>query len=164
MCDLLTVGEPINHEAWEWFHNVVGDGQCPLVDTWWQTGKTNTPRDSSCPSIVPLVLSLAALMGWFTPCVMLFRNKWMIHWALSLQKPAGCVLPHSQLNQEQRSGLQWLWDPFLAYSRHYSGRRWIKFFNNTSLQKHIHLKVKKCKMSKTKRQLSDMNWHCEIQW
>ncbi|XP_030643306.1 acetyl-coenzyme A synthetase 2-like, mitochondrial [Chanos chanos] len=34
---LGSVGEPINHEAWEWFHNVVGDGRCPLVDTWWQT-------------------------------------------------------------------------------------------------------------------------------
>uniref|UniRef100_A0A673LN73 Acetyl-coenzyme A synthetase n=1 Tax=Sinocyclocheilus rhinocerous TaxID=307959 RepID=A0A673LN73_9TELE len=34
---LASVGEPINHEAWEWFHNVVGDGRCPLVDTWWQT-------------------------------------------------------------------------------------------------------------------------------
>uniref|UniRef100_A0A6Q2Z8Z2 Acetyl-coenzyme A synthetase n=1 Tax=Esox lucius TaxID=8010 RepID=A0A6Q2Z8Z2_ESOLU len=34
---LGSVGEPINHEAWEWFYNVVGDGQCPLVDTWWQT-------------------------------------------------------------------------------------------------------------------------------
>ncbi|XP_026141892.1 acetyl-coenzyme A synthetase 2-like, mitochondrial [Carassius auratus] len=34
---LASVGEPINHEAWEWFHKVVGDGRCPLVDTWWQT-------------------------------------------------------------------------------------------------------------------------------
>ncbi|XP_006638907.2 acetyl-coenzyme A synthetase 2-like, mitochondrial [Lepisosteus oculatus] len=34
---LGSVGEPINHEAWEWFYNVVGDGKCPLVDTWWQT-------------------------------------------------------------------------------------------------------------------------------
>uniref|UniRef100_A0A4W5PBZ5 Propionate--CoA ligase n=1 Tax=Hucho hucho TaxID=62062 RepID=A0A4W5PBZ5_9TELE len=34
---LGSVGEPINHEAWEWFYNVVGDGRCPLVDTWWQT-------------------------------------------------------------------------------------------------------------------------------
>uniref|UniRef100_A0A8C5B7E3 Propionate--CoA ligase n=1 Tax=Gadus morhua TaxID=8049 RepID=A0A8C5B7E3_GADMO len=34
---LGSVGEPINHEAWEWFHRVVGDGRCPLVDTWWQT-------------------------------------------------------------------------------------------------------------------------------
>ncbi|XP_026164589.1 acetyl-coenzyme A synthetase 2-like, mitochondrial isoform X1 [Mastacembelus armatus] len=34
---LGSVGEPINHEAWHWFHTVVGDGRCPLVDTWWQT-------------------------------------------------------------------------------------------------------------------------------
>uniref|UniRef100_A0A8C1W857 Acetyl-coenzyme A synthetase n=1 Tax=Cyprinus carpio TaxID=7962 RepID=A0A8C1W857_CYPCA len=34
---LASVGEPINQEAWEWFYNVVGDGRCPLVDTWWQT-------------------------------------------------------------------------------------------------------------------------------
>src|SRR3954449_898041 len=30
-------GEPINPEAWEWYHRVVGDGRCPIVDTWWQT-------------------------------------------------------------------------------------------------------------------------------
>ncbi len=34
---LGTVGEPINPEAWEWYHHVVGDGRCPIVDTWWQT-------------------------------------------------------------------------------------------------------------------------------
>ncbi len=34
---LGTVGEPINPEAWEWYYNVVGNGQCPIVDTWWQT-------------------------------------------------------------------------------------------------------------------------------
>lgn len=34
---LGTVGEPINVEAWEWYHNVVGDQRCPIVDTWWQT-------------------------------------------------------------------------------------------------------------------------------
>ena len=34
---LGTVGEPINPEAWEWYHRVVGDGRCPVVDTWWQT-------------------------------------------------------------------------------------------------------------------------------
>ena len=32
-----SVGEPINPEAWEWYHAVVGDGRCPIVDTWWQT-------------------------------------------------------------------------------------------------------------------------------
>jgi acetyl-CoA synthetase len=34
---LGTVGEPINPEAWEWYNNVVGNGNCPIVDTWWQT-------------------------------------------------------------------------------------------------------------------------------
>jgi len=34
---LGTVGEPINPEAWLWYYNVVGDGRCPIVDTWWQT-------------------------------------------------------------------------------------------------------------------------------
>lgn len=34
---LGTVGEPINPEAWEWYHRVVGEGRCPIVDTWWQT-------------------------------------------------------------------------------------------------------------------------------
>ena len=34
---LGSVGEPINPEAWEWYYHVVGDGRCPVVDTWWQT-------------------------------------------------------------------------------------------------------------------------------
>ena len=34
---LGTVGEPINHEAWLWYYNVVGDKRCPIIDTWWQT-------------------------------------------------------------------------------------------------------------------------------
>lgn len=37
---LFAVGEPINSEAWEWYFNVVGDRKCPVVDTWWQTGKS----------------------------------------------------------------------------------------------------------------------------
>ena len=42
-CDLSSlrvlgsVGEPINEEAWRWYHDVVGKGKCPIVDTWWQT-------------------------------------------------------------------------------------------------------------------------------
>ena len=42
-CDLSsikvlgTVGEPINPEAWNWYHHIVGKGKCPIVDTWWQT-------------------------------------------------------------------------------------------------------------------------------
>ena len=34
---LGSVGEPINPEAWEWYHRVIGQGRCPIVDTWWQT-------------------------------------------------------------------------------------------------------------------------------
>lgn len=34
---LGTVGEPINPEAWEWYFNVIGEGRCPIMDTWWQT-------------------------------------------------------------------------------------------------------------------------------
>ncbi|MDN7124581.1 acetate--CoA ligase [Pseudidiomarina sp. 1APP75-32.1] len=34
---LGSVGEPINPEAWEWYHKVMGDSRCPIVDTWWQT-------------------------------------------------------------------------------------------------------------------------------
>src|SRR5436189_308202 len=34
---LGSVGEPINPEAWEWYHKVIGDERCPIVDTWWQT-------------------------------------------------------------------------------------------------------------------------------
>ncbi|KAF3849838.1 hypothetical protein F7725_019557 [Dissostichus mawsoni] len=52
---LGSVGEPINTEAWEWYHRVVGDGRCPVVDTWWQTetgGICITPRPSD-PEIVP---------------------------------------------------------------------------------------------------------------
>ncbi|XP_065256891.1 acetyl-coenzyme A synthetase 2-like, mitochondrial [Emys orbicularis] len=46
---LGSVGEPINHEAWQWFYNVVGDSRCSLVDTWWQTetgGICIAPRPS----------------------------------------------------------------------------------------------------------------------
>ena len=34
---LGTVGEPINHEAWMWYHDIVGEKRCPIIDTWWQT-------------------------------------------------------------------------------------------------------------------------------
>jgi acetyl-CoA synthetase len=34
---LGTVGEPINPEAWKWYHRVIGHGRCPIIDTWWQT-------------------------------------------------------------------------------------------------------------------------------
>src|SRR3546814_3244014 len=33
----ISVGEPINPEAWLWYHRVPGEGRCPIIDTWWQT-------------------------------------------------------------------------------------------------------------------------------
>lgn len=44
---LGTVGEPINPEAWMWYHEHVGQGRCPIVDTWWQT-------ETGCAMIAPL--------------------------------------------------------------------------------------------------------------
>ncbi len=49
---LGSVGEPINPEAWLWYHRVVGDGRCPIVDTWWQTetgGILITPLPGATP-------------------------------------------------------------------------------------------------------------------
>ena len=46
---LGSVGEPLNHEAWSWFHDLVGEGRCDLVDSWWQTetgGIAIAPRPS----------------------------------------------------------------------------------------------------------------------
>jgi len=50
---LGTVGEPINPEAWEWYYNVVGKGQCPIVDTWWQT-ETGAHMLTPLPGATPL--------------------------------------------------------------------------------------------------------------
>jgi acetyl-CoA synthetase len=50
---LGTVGEPINPEVWQWYHDVVGDGRCAVVDTWWQTetgGILITPLPGATPT------------------------------------------------------------------------------------------------------------------
>jgi acetyl-CoA synthetase len=49
---LGTVGEPINPEAWMWYHNVIGNGRCPIVDTWWQT-ETGSILISPLPGAIP---------------------------------------------------------------------------------------------------------------
>ena len=49
---LGTVGEPINPEAWKWYHETIGKGECPIVDTWWQTetgGIMITPLPGATP-------------------------------------------------------------------------------------------------------------------
>ena len=50
---LGTVGEPINPPAWEWYWRVVGDGRCPVVDTWWQT-ETGAALISPIPGATPM--------------------------------------------------------------------------------------------------------------
>ncbi|MEJ2670297.1 MAG: acetate--CoA ligase [Gammaproteobacteria bacterium] len=50
---LGTVGEPINPEAWSWYHHVVGKGSCPIVDTWWQT-ETGAIMIAPLPGATPL--------------------------------------------------------------------------------------------------------------
>jgi acetyl-CoA synthetase len=50
---LGTVGEPINPEAWRWYHRRIGNGQCPIVDTWWQT-ETGMILITPLPGVVTL--------------------------------------------------------------------------------------------------------------
>jgi acetyl-CoA synthetase len=57
---LGTVGEPINPEAWEWYHRVVGDERCPIVDTWWQT-ETGGHMITGLPGAVPMKPGSASL-------------------------------------------------------------------------------------------------------
>ncbi len=49
---LGSVGEPINPEAWMWYHEVIGDGKCPIVDTWWQT-ETGSIMIAPLPGAIP---------------------------------------------------------------------------------------------------------------
>ncbi len=51
---LGTVGEPINPEAWMWYHTIIGKGRCPIVDTWWQT-ETGAIMISPLPGATPTV-------------------------------------------------------------------------------------------------------------
>ena len=57
---LGSVGEPINEEAWSWYHQNVGKGKCPIVDTWWQT-ETGGIMISGLANITPQVATYATL-------------------------------------------------------------------------------------------------------
>jgi acetyl-CoA synthetase len=57
---LGTVGEPINEEAWRWYHDLVGKGKCPIVDTWWQT-ETGGILISPIAGVTPTKPSFATL-------------------------------------------------------------------------------------------------------
>jgi acetyl-CoA synthetase len=57
---LGTVGEPINPEAWMWYHQVVGHGRCPIIDTWWQT-ETGMMLITPLPGVTPTKPGTATL-------------------------------------------------------------------------------------------------------
>jgi acetyl-CoA synthetase len=57
---LGTVGEPINPEAWMWYHKVIGGGKCPIVDTWWQT-ETGSIMIAPMPGAIPATPGSATL-------------------------------------------------------------------------------------------------------
>ena len=57
---LGTVGEPINEEAWHWYHEKIGRNTCPIVDTWWQT-ETGGILISSIANVTPSIPSVASL-------------------------------------------------------------------------------------------------------
>lgn len=63
---LGSVGEPINHEAWEWYHKVVGKKKCTVVDTWWQTetgGIMISPRPSQPNAHIEPAISMRPFFG-----------------------------------------------------------------------------------------------------
>lgn len=57
---LGSVGEPINPEAWMWYHNTIGGGRCPIVDTWWQT-ETGSTMIAPLPGATPTTPGTATL-------------------------------------------------------------------------------------------------------
>ncbi len=67
---LGTVGEPINHEAWEWYDENIGKGNCPIVDTWWQT-ETGGIMISPLSGITETIPTFATLpLPGIQPCLM----------------------------------------------------------------------------------------------
>jgi acetyl-CoA synthetase len=73
---LGTVGEPINPEAWEWFYHVVGEGRCPIVDTWWQT-ETGGILITPLPGATPLKPS-SAMWPFFGVRLAIVDDKGMV--------------------------------------------------------------------------------------
>ncbi|WP_299438381.1 acetate--CoA ligase [uncultured Rhodospira sp.] len=70
---LGSVGEPINPEAWMWFYNVVGEGRCPIVDTWWQT-ETGGILITPLPGAIDLKPGSATL-PFFGVCPVVVDNE-----------------------------------------------------------------------------------------
>lgn len=72
---LGSVGEPINEEAWHWFHDKIGKGKCPVADTWWQT-ETGGIMISALAGITPLKAGFASLpLPGVQPCLLDEQGK-----------------------------------------------------------------------------------------
>ena len=70
---LGTVGEPINPEAWMWYHEKIGGERCPIVDTWWQT-ETGTIMVSPLPGVTPTIPGTATLPFFGVDAAILDEN------------------------------------------------------------------------------------------
>ncbi|MFN7086025.1 MAG: acetate--CoA ligase [Burkholderiales bacterium] len=88
---LGTVGEPINPEAWMWYHETVGGGRCPIVDTWWQTetgGHMISPLPGATPTkpgsatfplpgiMADIVDETGASVGWGKGGILVIKRPW----------------------------------------------------------------------------------------
>ena len=69
-----SVGEPINKEAWDWYEKVVGRGNCPIVDTWWQT-ETGGIMISGLGNIGKQRATFAGMPSWYPACSIRYRWK-----------------------------------------------------------------------------------------
>ena len=69
---LGSVGEPINPEAWTWYHEKIGKGRCPIVDTWWQT-------ETGGMMIAPLPGATPVDAGLGDPAVLRYRPRYRRH-------------------------------------------------------------------------------------
>jgi acetyl-CoA synthetase len=83
---LGSVGEPINPEAWMWYHNTIGGGRCPIVDTWWQT-ETGSIMISPLPGAIPTKPGSATL-PFFGVDAAITHDVRMNHAAAHYFKPA----------------------------------------------------------------------------
>ncbi len=84
---LGTVGEPINPEAWIWYHKMIGGERCPIVDTWWQT-ETGGHMLSPIPGAVPTKPGCATLPFFgIEPAVLTEESKAVDAGILAIKKP-----------------------------------------------------------------------------
>ena len=84
---LGSVGEPINPEAWIWYHNVIGGGKCPIVDTWWQT-ETGSILISPIPGVTVTKPGSATLPFFgILPAVLTDEGEPTDYGSLAIKKP-----------------------------------------------------------------------------